>query len=541
MPLMGLMMDRPLLVVPQLEFAALYHADASVVTRSVEGPLHRTTYTETYRRTQQLAHALIALGVKPGDRVATLAWNTWRHLELYYAVAGIGAVCHTVNPRLSFDQMRFILNHAEDRVLFFDSTFAELAVALKSTVPSLTNTVVLTDAANKPQDPRLAGALVYEDLIAPHPDTFPWPALDENTAAGLCYTSGTTGEPKGVLYSHRALVLHSFAMANASILGPEQICLPVVPMFHVNAWGMPYAAPMTGASLVFPGRGLDGASLFTLMDEENVTCAQGVPTVWMSLVAHMRSVGRKPRSLVRVTTGGAAAPEAMVLAFEEEFGIEVNQGWGMTETTPLGVFNTLKPKHKALPRTQQLQLKLKQGRAIFGVDLRIVDAAGHVLPADGVSAGHLQVRGPWVIKSYFKDSTDPLTADGWFDTGDIATLDADGYVQLTDRAKDIIKSGGEWISSVDLENAAMSHPDIAQAAVIGVAHPKWQERPLLVCVAKGANRPTLVEINAFLAGKVAKWWLPDAVEFIDSLPIGATGKVQKTELRKRFKDYGLPG
>jgi len=540
MSLMGLMMDRPLLVAPVMQFAADYHGDTAVITRSVEGPIHRSTYAETHRRVQKLAHALRALGIKPGDRVATLAWNTWRHLELYYAVAGIGAVCHTVNPRLSVEQLRFILNHAEDRLLFFDTTFVESVAALMGSVPSLKKCIALCDAAHLPKDPRLPDLLAYEDIIAPQSDTFAWPTFDENTAASLCYTSGTTGMPKGVLYSHRALILHSYAMIAACGIVVEDVSLPVVPMFHVNAWGMPYAAPMVGAAQVYGGRAMDGQSLFELMDSEDVTCAQGVPTVWLGLLNHMRAQGRKPNSLRRVVIGGSAAPESMIEAFECEFGVEVNHGWGMTEMTPTGAVNTLKPKFKNLPWPEKLKIKAKQGRGMVNCELRVVDDAGNDLPRDGASAGHLQVRGPWVLKGYFKDDSDPLTPDGWFDTGDIATLDPDGYMQITDRAKDIIKSGGEWISSVDLENAATGHPDIAMAAVIGVAHPRWQERPLLVCVGKAEARPSLAEINDYLSQKVPRWWLPEAVEYVANLPLGATGKIQKTKLRELFRDYKFP-
>ena len=540
MPIDGLMMDRPLMVISLMQFAAAYHCDCAVITRSIEGPVHRTTYAETYRRTQKLAHALAALGVKPGDRVGTLAWNTWRHLELYYAIAGIGAVCHTVNPRLSPDQMAYVVGHAEDRFIFLDSTFAGCVPLLKDKARCVEEFVVLTDAANGADLALSEGLLVYEDLLAPHPDCYDWPELDENVAASLCYTSGTTGKPKGVLYSHRALVLHSYSLVAEFKFGPEKISLPVVPMFHVNAWGIPHAAPIAGAPLVFPGLALDGQSLFDLMDDEGVTCSQGVPTVLMGLIAHMRKIGRKPKNLESVVIGGAAAPESMVVAFEDEFGIEVNQGWGMTETTPLGVFNTLRPKHRVLPKEQQLKQKLKQGHAVYGVDLRIVDSDGRVLPNDGQSSGQLQVRGPWVVASYFKEAESPLTVDGWFDTGDIGNLDEDGYLQITDRAKDVIKSGGEWISSVDLENEAMSHPAIAHAAVIGVPHPKWQERPLLICVpAERGQAPTLAEVNAFLADRVPKFWLLEAMEIVESLPLGATGKVLKNVLREQFKDYRL--
>ncbi|MBL8644087.1 MAG: long-chain-fatty-acid--CoA ligase [Rhodospirillaceae bacterium] len=535
----GLMMDRPLLVTQLLSFAAQFHADTEVVTRTVEGPIERLTYAAMWARTQKLANALIGLGVKPGDRVATLAWNTGRHMELYYAVAGIGAICHTINPRLSGDQMRYILNHAEDCVLFFDLTFADAVAENCKGANSLKARVALTDAAHKPAQPALSDVLTYEELIAGHADTFDFPEFDENTAASLCYTSGTTGNPKGVLYSHRALMLHSFAVCTSATMGlsVHDRALPVVPMFHVNAWGMPYAAPMSGCNLVMPGAKLDGPSLFELMDTEGVTCSQGVPTVWMALLATMREKGRKPKALQRVLVGGAAVSEMLIDAFEKEFGVAVNHAWGMTEMTPLGVVNTLKPKFLDQPRDQQMPQKLKQGRAVYGVDLRITDEAGHVLPNDGKSAGHLQVRGPWIVKRYFKSEETPLTVDGWFDTGDIATIDPDGYMQITDRAKDVIKSGGEWISSVDLENAALGHPQIAAAAVIGVPHSKWLERPLLICVAKGPERPSLQEMNAFLVTKVPKWWLPDALEYVTAIPLGATGKIQKTKLREQFKDF----
>lgn len=535
----GLMMDRPLLVVPLLQYAAQFHSDTEVVTRSVEGPIHRTTYAELYRRTQRLANALIALGIKPGDRVATLAWNTWRHMELYFAVAGIGAICHTINPRLSGEQMRYIIDHAEDRLLFFDLTFADAVAENCKGSPSLLHRIALTDNAHRPNHPGLSDVVTYEELLGQHSDTFDWPEFDENTAASLCYTSGTTGNPKGVLYSHRALVLHSFACCLTSTMGlsTDDRVLPVVPMFHVNAWGVPYAGPMSGAALVMPGRDLDGPNLFRLMDDEAVTCSQGVPTVWMGLLTTMREKGRKPKSLQRVLVGGAAASEMLIDAYELEFGIQVNHAWGMTEMSPLGVVNTLKPKFQKKPRAEQMRQKLKQGRVVYGVEMRIVDEAGTPLARDGQTPGNLQVRGPWIAKSYFKAGTSALTPDGWFDTGDIATLDADGYMHITDRAKDVIKSGGEWISSVDLENAALGHPQIAHAAVIGIPHPKWQERPLLICVARGTAKPSLEEVNAFLATKVPKWWLPEAIAFVDAIPLGATGKIQKSKLRTQFKDF----
>ncbi len=538
--LRGLMMDRPLLVAPLLQFAAEFHGDTEIVTRSIEGPIHRTDYAATWRRTQALANALIAMGIKPGDRVATVAWNTWRHMELYYAVAGIGAVCHTINPRLSVEQMRYIVDDAADGAIFFDTTFAASMAELAGTVPSVRHFVALADATcTATLDPAI-GAQSYEDLLAAAKDSYTFPEFDENAAASLCYTSGTTGHPKGVLYSHRALVLHSFGLVANFWLNPEEISLPVVPMFHVNAWGIPYAAPMGGTALVMPGRALDGKSLFELMDAENVTCAQGVPTVWMGLLDAMRKAGRKPSALKRVIVGGAALSEAMIHAFEDEFGVSAIHAWGMTEMTPLGVINQTKRKFANLPPAERLKFKLKQGHVVAGVDMRITAADGAVLPNDGKSAGHLQVRGPWIAERYYKSETTATTPDGWFDTGDIATLDPDGFMHITDRAKDIIKSGGEWISSVDLENAAMGHPQIAHAAVIGIAHPRWQERPLLVCVCRGQDNPTLAEMHAYLATKVPKWWLPDAVEFIEALPLGATGKIQKSLLREHFKDYVLP-
>jgi 3-(methylthio)propionyl---CoA ligase len=538
MILTGQMMDRPLLVLPLLQHAAERYGDSTVVTQSVEGAVHRTTYAETYERVQRLAHALTRLGIKPGDRVATLALNTWRHLDLYFAVAGIGAVCHTVNPRLPFDQQLYLLGHAEDRLLFFDICFADQAAALMAGVPTVERAVAMTDAAHAPVDPRFGDLLVYDTMIAREGLDFPWPTFDENTAAGLCYTSGTTGLPKGVLYSHRALVLHSFAVAANGVAGVDDILMPVVPMFHVNGWGIPHAAPLMGAPLVFGGPAFDGPRLFALMDEEAVTCAQGVPTLWLALIAEMRARGRKPKALRRVVIGGAAASEMMIKAFEHEFGIEAYHAWGMTETTPIGVVNRPKKKFQNAPPDVQARQKLKQGVGVFGVDIRIVDVDGRVLPNDGVAQGHIQVRGPWIMKSYFKEDHSPLTPDGWFDTGDIGTLDPDGYMEITDRAKDVIKSGGEWISSSMLETAALGHPQVAQAAVIGVPHAKWLERPLLICVPHGTP-PSLADMNAFLAARLPRWWLPDALECVETLPIGPTGKILKTKLREQFKHIRL--
>lgn len=535
----GLMMNQQLLVPSLLEFAARYHSDAEIVTRTVEGPVQVSTYESVYKRTQQLAHALVRLGVKPGDRVATLAWNTSRHFELYYAISGIGAVCHTVNPRLGGEQMSYIINHAEDVALFYDTTFSGMVENLKPKLNSVKDFCAMTDASHA--DASAPGSLIYEELIASESEAFDWPDMDESAAAALCYTSGTTGNPKGVLYSHRATVLHAMASCFSSTLNlrTSDTVLPVVPMFHVNAWGIPYSVPIVGARLVMPGPKLDGVSLFELMDAHGVTAALGVPTVWTGLLDEMDRKQRPPNGLEYVLVGGAAVSPSMIDRFELDHGVRVHHAWGMTEMSPLGTVNTLKPKFADLPRQEQMPIKLKQGRVVYGVDMRTVGETDEELPRDGKSSGRLQVRGPWIVERYFKESESALTSDGWFDTGDVATLDADGYMQITDRAKDVIKSGGEWISSVDLENVASGHPGIEIAAVIGVPHSKWQERPLLVCVPANDDRPLLSDIHTYLADKVPKWWMPDAVEWVDSLPIGATGKIQKTELRKRFADYRL--
>ncbi len=536
----GLMMDTPLLITSLIQFAAQHHSDTEIVTRSVEGPIQRTTYGDVHRRAQKLANALIAYGIKPGDRVATLAWNTYRHLELYYAVSGMEAVCHTVNLRMGDEEMIYILNHAEDRVLFFDLDLAETVTRIAPRLESVELFCVMTDSGHLPGC-LPPNATDYESFIADQSDHYAWPTFDENTAAAMCYTSGTTGNPKGVLYSHRATVLHAMAGCFTSALGldTQDTVLPVVPMFHVNAWGVPYSAPIAGSPLVMAGPKNDGESLFTLMDAEGVTVSLGVPTVWMGLLDHMDKVGRKPIGLERVVIGGAAASETIIDRFELDHGVKAHHAWGMTETSPMGVINSLKPKFQDLPRDQQMPIKLKQGRVIYGVDMRIVDEVGEVLPNDGQTSGHLHVRGPWIVDTYFKSEDSALTDDGWFDTGDIATLDSDGYMHITDRAKDIIKSGGEWISSVGLENAAMGLPSVKQAAVIGVPHPKWLERPMLICVPEGDDRPTLEDIRAFLADKVPKLWLPDAVEWIDELPLGSTGKVLKAELRAAYAGVQL--
>jgi acyl-CoA synthetase (AMP-forming)/AMP-acid ligase II len=536
----GLIMDRPLLISSLLRHADFVSSDREIVTRTVEGPVHRYTYADAHRRTRQLANALGALGVALGDRVATLGWNTYRHFEVYYAVSGIGAITHTLNPRLHPTQLTYIVNHAEDSWIFVDLNLVALIEKIAAELPKLKGVVVMTDRANMPET-TLANALCYEELIDAHSDELVWPEFDENTASSLCYTSGTTGNPKGALYSHRSTVIHAYASALPDVLhlGESEVILPVVPMFHVNAWGIPYGATMVGAKLVFPGARLDGASVHELLDSEGVTMTAGVPTVWLALLNHWRETGTRVDSLKRVIIGGSACPESMIRAFQEEFGCEVRHAWGMTEMSPLGTVSI--PKPSITDPADRMRRQVKQGRSVFGVEMRIVDDARKALPHDGAAFGELQVSGPWITSGYFKlDSSDAHGADGWFATGDVATMDPDGYMEITDRAKDVIKSGGEWISSIEIENLAMGHPDVAQAAVIGVAHPKWDERPLLVVVPAPGKSPTHAEMTAFLADKVAKWWLPDDTVLTDELPLGATGKVLKTRLREQFGDHKLP-
>ena len=537
----GLMMDQPLLISSQLEFAARFHSNAEVVTRTVEGPIVRTTWGAVAQRVKRLANALVAMGVKPGDRLATLAWNTQRHLELYFAVSGIGAVLHTINPRLPPDQLAFIVNHAGDSILFFDTTFLPLAKHLASVPTPLQHFVSLTDDTHTPQDSGLPNLKAYELLLRGQADTFEWPKLDENLASSLCYTSGTVGLPKGVVYTHRSTVLHSFAvcMVDALAISAQDVTLPVVPMFHVNAWGVPYAAAMVGSKLVLPGPALDGKSLLELIETEGVTSALGVPTVWLGLLAAAKSAGKKMSSLRQVVIGGSACPPSMINAFQQEHGAKVLHAWGMTEMSPLGTACRLLPKHDTASSDEKLAVQLKQGRPIFGVDLRLVDDSGTVVPHDGKTSGHLQAKGLWVANGYFKSDDRTQHQDGWFYTGDIATIDADGYMQITDRSKDVIKSGGEWISSIDLEHTAMLHPAVAQAAAIGIAHERWGERPLLVVVKQKDQELTKEALREFLESRLVKWWLPDAIELIDALPIGPTGKVLKRTLREKFAGYKL--
>jgi len=535
------MMDMPLLVSSIIVHADRSHGDAEIVSRTVEGPIHRYTYAEAHKRSKRLAQALIRLGVKQGERVGTLAWNGFRHFELYYGVAGTGAVVHTVNPRLFPEQLVFIVNDAEDRYVFFDLTFTPLAEKLAAACKGVKGWVAMTDRANMPKVD-LPNLLCYEELIARENGDYEWPQFDEWTAAGLCYTSGTTGNPKGVLYANRSTVLHAYAASLPDVMNcsARTVVLPVVPMFHVNAWGIPYLAPLNGAKLVFPGAGLDGKSLYELFEAEKVTNSAGVPTVWLALLAHMKQNNLKFSTLKTVTVGGSACPPAMIDTFRDDYGVHCKHAWGMTEMSPLGSFCTLKGKHEALPREKKREVELKQGRTIYGVEMKIVDGEGKELPRDGKAFGDLLVRGPWILKEYFKGAGGNPLRDGWFPTGDVATIDPDGYMQITDRSKDVIKSGGEWISSIDLENIAVAHPAIAEAAVIGVRHPKWDERPLVIAVRKPGASVTREDLLEFYAGKVAKWWMPDDVVFVDQLPHTATGKLLKTKLRQDFRDYKLP-
>jgi fatty-acyl-CoA synthase len=540
--MLGLMQDWPLLCHRIIDHAAINHGGRPIVTRSVEGAIHETTYAEIRARALRLGQRLERDGIRLGDRVATLAWNTWRHLEAWYGIMGIGAVNHTVNPRLFPDQIAWIINHAEDRMMLADLTFIPLLEQLAGKLPTIERYVVLTDAAHMPQT-SLKNAVPYEQWIAEADGDFTWKSFDENTAAGMCYTSGTTGNPKGVVYSHRSNVLHGLMADTCDMKGysSRDVVMPVVPMFHANCWAMMFAAPIAGASLVMPGAKLDGASVFELLDRYKVTCTAAVPTVWLMLLQHLEATGSKLPHLRKVVIGGSACPRAMAKTFQDVYGVEVIHAWGMTEMSPLGTACTLKPEYAALGGDARLDIQQKQGQSPFMVEMKITDDAGNRLPWDGKTFGRLKVRGPSVARAYYKDADTILDGEGFFDTGDVATIDRHGYMQVTDRAKDVIKSGGEWISSIDLENLAVGHPKVAEAAVIGVKHPKWDERPLLVIVLKKDQTATRDEILRFLQGKVASWWMPDEVVFLDEIPHTATGKIQKTVLRERFKNFVLPG
>ncbi|MBT2324062.1 fatty-acid--CoA ligase [Variovorax paradoxus] len=546
--MLGLMQDQPLLISSLIEFAERHNGDAEIVSRRVEGDIHRSTWREIASRSRRVANALDNEQLLFSDRIATLAWNGHRHLELYYGVSGSGRVLHTINPRLHPDQIAWIANHAEDQVLCFDLSFLPLVQAVHAKCTTIRKWIALCDADKLPADSGIPNLVSYEAWIAPYGDTYAWPSFDENSASSMCYTSGTTGNPKAALYSHRSTLLHAYAAALPDVmnLSARDSVLPVVPMFHVNAWGIPYSAALTGAKLVFPGPALDGKSVFELIESERVTFAAGVPTVWQMMLGHMQANELKFSTLKRTVIGGSACPPAMINAFQQQHGVEVLHAWGMTEMSPLGTLCTLKNKHLTQSQEQQTAIRMKQGRAIFGVDMKIVDANGTDLPWDGKSSGDLLVKGPWVVKEYFKgEGGDPLVPDeqgrGWFPTGDVATVDADGYLQITDRSKDVIKSGGEWISSIDIENIAVAHPAVAMAACIGVAHPKWDERPIVAVVKKPGCELSRDELLAFYAGKTAKWQIPDDVVFLDAIPIGATGKILKTRLREQLRDYKLPG
>ena len=538
----GLMQSQPLLISNLLVHAERHHGEQEIVSRRVEGDLHRYTYKDLAARARQLAKALAALGVSPGQTVGTLAWNGYRHMELYFGVSGSGRVLHTLNPRLHPDQVVYIADHAEDQVLFFDMSFLPLIEAVASRVKTIKHFVAMTDRAHMPAASKVPNLLCYEELVESQDDQYQWPSFDENTASSLCYTSGTTGNPKGALYSHRSTVLHSMAGAMPDVLGcsARDTILPVVPMFHVNSWGLVYVAPMTGAKLVLPGAALDGKSLYELFEQEKVTLSAGVPTVWQGLLAYVDANKLKFSTMRRSAIGGSACPPAMIQKFHDDYGVQVIHAWGMTEMSPIGTVCTFKAKHLEQSQDERFAVMAKQGRAVFGVDMKIVDEDGAEIPFGSDKSGDLLVRGPWILAQYFKGEGGNPLRDGWFPTGDVARIDADGYMIITDRSKDVIKSGGEWIGSIDIENIAMAHPAVAMAACIAAFHPKWDERPLLVVVKKPGAELTRDEMLKFFEGKIAKWWTPDDVVFVDAIPLGATGKMQKIKLREMFKDHKLP-
>ncbi|MFT6591499.1 MAG: fatty-acyl-CoA synthase [Rhodoferax sp.] len=537
------MQNHQLLISTLITFAERHHSEGEIVSRRVEGDIHRTTYKEVAARARQVANALDGLKLGFSDRVATLAWNGYRHLELYFGVSGSGRVLHTLNPRLHPEQIAWITNHAEDKVLCFDMSFLPIVKAIHSRCSTIEHFVALCDEDKLPHDSGIPGLVSYEAWVGAQSSSYAWPEFDENSASSMCYTSGTTGNPKAALYSHRSTLLHALAGAlpDALSMSARDAVLPVVPMFHVNAWGLPYSAAMTGAKLVFPGPAMDGKSIFELIESEKVTFAAGVPTVWQMMLSHMQAGNLRFSALKRTVIGGSACPPAMITAFNDVYGVEVLHAWGMTEMSPLGTVCTLKNKHQTLAPDEKMKVRLKQGRGIFGVDMKIVDNAGQELPWDGKAYGELLVRGPWIISAYFKGEGGSPLVDGWFPTGDVATIDAEGYMQITDRSKDVIKSGGEWISSIDVENIAMAHPAVAMAACIGMKHPKWDERPIIAVVIKPGISVTREELLTFFEGKTAKFQIPDDVVFLDAIPLGGTGKMQKSKLREVLKDYQLPG
>lgn len=538
----GLMQGWPLTVTTIIDHAARFHGEREVVTRTVEGPFHTTNYKEIHLRARKIAQALEKLGGKQGDVIATMAWNTHRHLEAWYGIMGMGAVCHTLNPRLFAEQLSYIANHAEDQFIFVDLTFVPVLEAVADQLKTVKGYIVMTDRAHMPET-SLPNVHCFEEIVEAESGDYTWAKVDENDACGLCYTSGTTGNPKGVLYSHRSNVLHALIGGSADVMGLRSVdvVLPVVPMFHANAWALAFSAPMSGAKLVMPGSQMDGESIFELLDNEKITTTAAVPTVWLMLLQHLQKTGAKLPALNKVIIGGSAAPRSMIETFEREYGAEVVHAWGMTEMSPMGTLGALKAGMEDFNTEQKLDVKVKQGRAVYTVEMKITDDDGVELPWDGKAFGHLMVRGPAVAGAYLKgEGGDILDAEGWFDTGDVATIDEQGYMQITDRAKDVIKSGGEWISSIELENTAVGHPDVAEAAVIGIVHPKWDERPLLICVPMEGKNPTKEDLLGYLEGKIAKWWTPDDVVFVDEIPHNATGKILKLALREQFKDYVLP-
>ncbi len=549
----GLMQHGALTLDKIMDHAARWHADREVVSRSVEGPIVRTTYGQMRDRAKRVSNALLALGMQPGDRIGTLAWNTGRHMEAWYGIMGLGMVCHTLNPRLFPEQIAWIADHAGDRMIFTDLTFLPILKQILGHIPSVEHVVVFTDRDHMPADfapagdaPGFKGLLCYEDLVEQHSPDVAWGGFPEDTAAGLCYTSGTTGDPKGVLYSHRSNFLHTFITLQPDVMGLSQkdVVLPVVPMFHANAWGVTFSAPGTGAKMVMPGAKMDGASIHELLETEGVTFSAAVPTVWQMLLHHLESTNGKITTLKKVVIGGAACPESIIRAFHDNYGVEVVHAWGMTETSPVGTLSVMTDALSKLPYDEQMPWRLKQGRPPLGVEICLKDDDDKPLPHDGKAFGHLKIRGPIIAGEYFKGAGgNILDAEGYFDTGDVATIDPEGFMQITDRAKDVVKSGGEWISTIEIENIAVGHPKAALAAVVGVPHPKWDERPVLLIKLKPGETATRLEFLDFLQGKIAKWWTPDDVLFVDDIPLGATGKIDKKVIRKRLTDegYALPG